>query len=311
MTPEQEQLRVRAQQRVEAQQRLKRTADARIATKQDQGWDAGKTALAIGRGTGEGLASTVDLPLQAGQWLWEVGKNAALEATGTPYERQAVSSPLTDLYNENMPAAPKGYENVNDVAAIFGPAIVETLATGGAGAPAAFAQATARGAAKQLAKGVARGAVKSAAHTAEGVGGSQVGGAVGQAVGGDVGEEVGSFVGGAAGGPLLRKGVRNIKDAGLAAIRNPWKTAVGVGAGAGGIDTALRYLPIDHTTAGLLAAAVPVGAGVLSGAKKLYRDPIGAVQNVGEALPGTAARVGAGEIYDDRPLLWQLRRDGV
>jgi hypothetical protein len=137
MTPAQQEAYVRARQKLDeenaAKERALRDAQGAAVSEQDQGWDAGKTALALGRGTGEGVAATADLPIQAGQWLWEVAKNAALEATGTPYERQAVSSPLADLYNENMPAAPAGYENVNDIAAIVGPALIETIATGGAG----------------------------------------------------------------------------------------------------------------------------------------------------------------------------------
>jgi hypothetical protein len=311
MTPEQEQLRVQAQQRVEAQQRLKRTADARIVTKQDDGWDAGKTAGALARGTGEGIASTVDLVPQAGQYLWEVGKNLWEEGHGRNYERKAVSSPLTDLYNENMPAVPKGYENVNDLAAVFGPAVLETLATGGAGAPAAFAQAGARGAAKAALKGVAKGAVKSALHTAEGVGGSQVGGALGQQIGGDVGEEIGSFAGGALGGPAVRKGLSNLKDAGLSAVKHPYAALGSTGGGIAGIGEVLRHIDVDPTVAGLLAAAVPVGVGAarsgVRGIKKIITNPIGAAQDVGEMVPPTVVRVGSGQTYDDNPYLYHLK----
>lgn len=315
MTPEQQQALVLARQRLDAEAVAKEKALRRVKSEragdEDDGWEAGKTAGALARGTGEGIASTIDLAPEAGQYLWEVGKNLWEEGHGRNYERQAVSSPLTDLYNENMPAVPEGYENVNDLAAVFGPAVIETLATAGTGAGAAFASAGARAAAKAAAKGLAKGAVKSAIHTGEGVVGSEVGGAAGQQLGGDVGKEIGSFAGGVLAGPYLRQGARNIRDTGLAALRHP-ERAFGFGGGAAaGVGELLRHVDVDPTTAGLLAASVPVGTGLYRGAKKVVSDPLAAVQAVGEALPPTVVRVGSGQIYGDDPYLYHVREEGV
>lgn len=267
------------------------------------GWDAGKTALAIGRGTGEGIASTADLPLQGGQWLYEVAKNAALEATGTPYERKAVSAPLTDFYNENMPAPPAGYENVNDIAAIVGPAVVETALSAGIGAPAAFAKAGAKG----VAKGIGRHVATNALQTGAGVVGSEFGGAIGEQLGGDIGQELGSFGGALLGGPALHSAGRNVVSAGNRALRNPVQTTLGLGgltsAGAG-----LHYLGVDPSLAGILAASVPLTAKAAGGVKNAVTNPAGFAQAVGGTLPGAAVRTGAGEIYEDNPYLWHANQ---
>jgi len=323
MTPAQQEAYVRARQKLDeenaAKERALRDAQGAAVSEQDQGWDAGKTALALGRGTGEGVAATADLPIQAGQWLWEVAKNAALEATGTPYERQAVSSPLADLYNENMPAAPAGYENVNDIAAIVGPALIETIATGGAGAPAALAQAAARqgvkGVIKTAAKGAAKAAAKTAADVGTGVVGGELGGVVGNAIGGDLGEEIGRFAGAVTGKPLAKTGLKNIKDAGLAAYRNPGYAALGAGTGVPSVVTMLKQTGLDPSLAGLMAASLPIGAGVIRGGKKLLAAPdpqlslfpgaptsraAAITQALKDATPSAVGRVGSSQVFEEK-----------
>jgi hypothetical protein len=204
MTPEQEAVRVKLQNRVDAdalmKERILRGLNSRIAGEQDSaGTQALKYAGAATRGTGEGLASLADMPHVGGHWFGEVLKNAWEEGHGRPYTRTASDWPVTEAYNKTMPAAPVGYETTNDVAAVLGPAVIETALTGGFGAPAAFANA---GRAARLVGGATRGVGKTALDLGTGVAGSEVGKGVGQAVGGDIGAEIGQF-GGALAAPAL------------------------------------------------------------------------------------------------------------
>lgn len=302
LSPEQQRALVETQNEIERDRQ-----EALRATQREMNpdWDAGKTALAIGRGTGEGIASTADLPLQGGQWLYEVAKNAALEATGTPYERQAVSAPLTDFYNENMPAPPAGYENVNDIAAVLGPAVVETALSAGVGAPAAFARAGAKG----VAKGLARKVATNVGSTGAGVIGSEFGGAIGEQLGGDVGQELGSFGGALLGGPALRSNARAGRRLVSQAIENPLAALGGLGGGGAGLHALSNYdLPGSPSLGALLAAAVPPTADAYRGVKNAVTNPAGLAQTVGGTLPGAAVRVGAGEIYEDNPYLWHANQ---
>jgi len=164
-----------------------------------------KSIRTLARGTGEGIASTLDLPDVAGQWLGEVGKNLWEESQGRPYERKSAQWPITDFYNDKV-AAPvqPGYERMNDITAMIAPAIIETAATMGAGAPAAISQMAARtglrGAgqtAKQMAGAGARSVARGATTTGVGAGGGYLGSEAGELIGGETGREVGGFIGGA------------------------------------------------------------------------------------------------------------------
>lgn len=163
-----------------------------------------KSIRTLARGTGEGIASTLDLPDVAGQWLGEVGRNLWEEGHGRPYERKSAQWPITDFYNEKI-AAPvqPGYERMNDITAMIAPAIIETAATMGAGGPAAIAQMGARqglrGAAKtakQMAGAGSRSVARAATTTGVGVGGGYLGGEAGELIGGETGKEIGGFLGG-------------------------------------------------------------------------------------------------------------------
>jgi hypothetical protein len=179
----------------------------------------GKGAQTLARGMGEGVAQTADLPVQAGQYLWEVGKNLWEEGHGRPYERKSVRSPITEAYNEVVGAPVPGYESMNDWTAMLGPAVVEAITSAGASIPASIGTALARTGARTLptiAKHVGGGVVRAAGRTAgteaAGYAGSYGAGELGKLVGGDIGEEIGQGVGGVlAGGvgPTVKGGIRH------------------------------------------------------------------------------------------------------
>jgi hypothetical protein len=224
-----------------------------------------KSVRTLVRGTGEGIAQTGDLPHVAGHWLGQVMKNAWEEGHGRPYERTASDWPLTEAYNKAVVPVQPGYETMNDVTAMIAPAVIESVATLGAGAPAAVGSTLMRSAGQMTRAG---GNIARRAATTTGLGyvGGQTGGYVGEKIGGDTGREVGQFVGSLAAAPAA-----SLTKAGIKAAYFDPKSPETLGS----INRLNK--PIAE---GGAEANIPVTAGILSpkrlGAKEdqLARQPI-------------------------------------
>jgi hypothetical protein len=152
-----------------------------------QAWKYPAAAL---HGTGRGIAGLGDLALSAGNVLVNDVKSLA----GQPVSGSNYVHPLTNAYDENLPAAPKGYEGTSDVASVFGPIAVMEAATGGLASPAAAAMLVPR----------------TAIIGTSGIAGGEIGGGVGEMIGGEKGRVEGEAFGSAILPGLLTAGGRSV-----------------------------------------------------------------------------------------------------
>lgn len=307
-----------AQAQMESEQIAKegalREAKSGLAGEQDSGaMQALKYTGAGLRGTGEGIAETLDMVHQPWQWLYEVGKNAALESTGTPYTRKPVTSPLADAYNAVMPAPPSGYETTNDVASVVGPAVIETAATLGLGGPEAAAGAGVRYAGKQLLRNAPKIAAKSAYNVGTGVVGGEAGGAAGDVIGdifGDAatGREVGTAIGSLFGKPITHAGARFAGDV----VSGKSKPSVfSSGPAIAAYDMFMEGGPSMRNLAMLATPAIPAVVNAVKSPVATAQAAKAAIMRskptLGDLLAGSTRAAGS-EIFQDNPYLPHFRK---
>jgi hypothetical protein len=309
MTPEQERARVQMQQQVEEDARAKgkavRSMKSDVASDQDSWWDTTRKSVGTAlRGTGEGIAATLDLPADAIEWT--TGKDSLPS--------------FANGYNSVVPAVPEGYENINDWAAIVGPAAIESIATLGAGAPAALAGAGLRQAAKAAARGTLKAAGRTVSNVGGGMVGSQVGGELGEVAGEAIGSpELGEKIGNIAGALTGPRGATGALRKGSEALSTPGpparliKTLTGRGGivnpltvATGGATHALTGSPgLTSTLIAASALAPPVARGmrnVIAGSP--LQPALRALSESPSAgLPGVFSGAVAAAQADQRPLV--------